>query len=30
MPSVIEIDPVAFRLLGVPVRRYGLILVGTG
>lgn len=27
MPFVIDIDPVAFTLLGVPVRWYGLILV---
>ncbi len=27
MPFVIDIDPVAFALLGVPVRWYGLILV---
>jgi prolipoprotein diacylglyceryltransferase len=27
MPLVIDIDPVAFSLLGVPVRWYGLILV---
>lgn len=28
MPFVIDIDPVAFNLLGIPVRWYGLILVG--
>ena len=27
MPFVIDIDPVAFNLLGIPVRWYGLILV---
>ena len=28
MPFVIDIDPVAFSLLGFPIRWYGLILVG--
>ena len=28
MPFVIDIDPVAFSLMGVPVRWYGLILIG--
>jgi len=28
MPFVIDFDPVAFSLLGIPVRWYGLILVG--
>ena len=28
MPFVIDIDPVAFSLMGIPVRWYGLILVG--
>ena len=28
MPFVIDIDPVAFTLAGIPVRWYGLILVG--
>lgn len=28
MLFVIDIDPVAFRVLGIPVRWYGLILVG--
>lgn len=28
MPFVIDIDPVAFSLIGIPVRWYGLILVG--
>ncbi|MEK6720086.1 MAG: prolipoprotein diacylglyceryl transferase [Chloroflexota bacterium] len=28
MPFVIDIDPVAFSVLGIPVRWYGLILVG--
>jgi hypothetical protein len=27
MPFVIDIDPVAFALFGIPVRWYGLILV---
>src|SRR3972149_166425 len=28
MPFVIDVDPVAFTLLGIPVRWYGLIFVG--
>ena len=28
MPFVIDLDPVAFSLFGIPVRWYGLILVG--
>src|SRR3970040_1486066 len=28
MPFVIDVDPVAFTLLGIPVRWYGLIVVG--
>ena len=28
MPFVMDLDPVAFNLLGIPIRWYGLILVG--
>ena len=27
MPFIIDIDPVAFSLVGIPVRWYGLVLV---
>jgi phosphatidylglycerol:prolipoprotein diacylglycerol transferase len=28
VPVVIDIDPVPFSLLGIPIRWYGLILIG--